>query len=527
MAESSRAVVSAPSRKIFAPMFRARWQNMQNIINDSGFIDMIPQPYLSYYMAFIRQCLQWSTGFVPMLHRSDFFSTGIGYTVIDIFVKECMSGGYRITSSDKNLEKFFEEWEEKYELYNELCKMFWNTNAGGNSLMVLSAADNNVYVTAYPINRCFFQIGRTGQITNAVLLNRFVAGETAFYAKEYRVYYKGEPYFYVQLGQGTLVNSPSWQGSSLRKVPKNIAAQWNYVYGADIKPNKWYKLPFESLGVYNIKNKAVAVALADMPGYSDSTLYTALDILYSIDYNFTQGQVDMYMGKSRALIPKQLKAAEINTRNISAGMSFTEAIQLPALEDDFYTEVTGGYNGEAIKPTFIQADLRGEARRYIRDSDLELLASKVGLSSSTLANHLTYNTSKTATEVKEEKDTTEKSVDNKRALATPVLNLMLSEIAKFYGFNDEVSLEWGRAGCNSSTENQELLTEYQAGVLPLRKYLEKRWNDLSKDEIEFWAKEIEEAQKQRAELNTFGNIFNDDGDYLQEVNENESGGGQS
>ena len=217
MAESSRAVVSAPSRKIFAPMFRARWQNMQNIINDSGFIDMIPQPYLSYYMAFIRQCLQWSTGFVPMLHRSDFFSTGIGYTVIDIFVKECMSGGYRITSSDKNLEKFFEEWEEKYELYNELCKMFWNTNAGGNSLMVLSAADNNVYVTAYPINRCFFQIGRTGQITNAVLLNRFVAGETAFYAKEYRVYYKGEPYFYVQLGQGTLVNSPSWQGSSLRR----------------------------------------------------------------------------------------------------------------------------------------------------------------------------------------------------------------------------------------------------------------------------------------------------------------------
>ena len=84
-AQTTTAVINAPSRKIFRPMFRARWQNMQNIVNDSGFIDMIPEPYLSYYVAFIQQCLQWSRGFVPMLHRSDFFSTGMGYTVCEIF----------------------------------------------------------------------------------------------------------------------------------------------------------------------------------------------------------------------------------------------------------------------------------------------------------------------------------------------------------------------------------------------------------------------------------------------------------
>ena len=45
-----------------------------------------------------------------------------------------------------------------------------------------------------------------------------------------------------------------------------------------VKPDVWYKLPLPSLGVYNVRNKPLAVALADIPGYSDSTLYTALDV---------------------------------------------------------------------------------------------------------------------------------------------------------------------------------------------------------------------------------------------------------
>ena len=52
-ATTTTAVINAPSRKIFRPMFRARWQNMQNIVTDSGIVDLIPEPYLSYYIAYI------------------------------------------------------------------------------------------------------------------------------------------------------------------------------------------------------------------------------------------------------------------------------------------------------------------------------------------------------------------------------------------------------------------------------------------------------------------------------------------
>lgn len=515
LATTNTAVVKAPSRKIFAPMFRARWQNMQNIVNDSAFIDLIPEPYLTYYTAFIRQCLQWSRGFVPALHGKDFFSTGIGYTVCEILTRESLSGGYRVEALDEETQKQMDKWQEQAHLSNELYRMFWHTVSGGNALLVLTPVFGDIYVTAYPVDRVFFQINRKGDVTNCTIFNRFTAGETAWYVKETRLMLDGKGYYRVMLAQGTVVTSPSFGNNGVTEVPDKIRSQFEFTYG-DIALNTWYELPkgITNIGVYNIKNKAIAAAISDMPGYSDSSLFSALDILYSIDYNYTQGQVDMYMGKSRGLIPKQLSTAAINTgrTGIADGVSFSEAIQEPELKDDFYTEIFTS-NGEPIKPTFIQADLRGEAHKYIRDADLELLASKVGLSSSTLANHLTYNNSKTATEIRSEQDTTESTVNAKRELAKAPLNQMLTDVAAFYGCKGRVELNWGRAGANSATENQELLTDYQAGVMPLRRYLKKRWADLSEDEIEQWAKEVEDEQQKKSERESFGGSMFDDKSY--------------
>ena len=519
----STAVTNAPSRKIFRPMFRARWQNMQNIVNDSAFIDMIPEPYVSYYIAYIQQWLQWSRGFVPMLHRSDFFSTGMGYTVCETIARECMRGGYRFESKNEALKDFMDEWAKNDDFTGDLYEMFFNSSAGGNCIMVATPIKGDVYVTAYPINRCFFQIGRRNDVTQATILNRFSAGEDVYYAKETRIFNNGKAYYRVMLGKGTLVVSPTWSATGIKDVPDKIKAQWEYTYG-DIQPSKWYELPLESLGVYNIKNKSNASAIADMPGYSDSSLHTALDILYSIDYNYTQAQVDMYMGKSYALIPKQMGGASIYTRGggVADGMSYKDAITVGsrALDEQFFTEVTpNGIDGKPIQPTLLQPDLRGEAHKYIRDSDLELLASKVGLSSSTLANHLSYNSDKTATQIDSENGTTESTVRTKRDLATASINLMLNDIAKFYGFTEKVEISWGTPSVNSSQRNQDLLNEYQAGTITLEKYLKKRWTELSEEEAHEWAEEIkkEQNEKNSADLSEFYGGLNDDSEQTAEL----------
>lgn len=535
LAQTNTACINAPSRKLFAPMFKARWQNMQNIVNDSAFIDLMPEPYLTYYMAFTRQCLQWASGFVPALHRQDFFSTGIGYTVVDILARECMNGGYRFESADKELLNRMEHWKKDVNLDNELYRMFWNSNAGGNAFIALTPNDGEIYPVVYPVNRCpKFAVNRRGIITSAFILNRFTAGETAYYAKEIRLLLKGKPFYKVVLAKGTLVTSPTWTGSTLKTVPDEIAEQFEYTYGK-IELNTWYKLPesVSGVGVYNIRNKPVSVAIADMPAYSDSSLYSALDILYAIDFDYTQAQVDMYMGKSRALIPKQFGGgnAVINVGErpgtLVDGISFSEAIRQPALKDDFYTEIFTA-NGEPVKPTFMQADLRGEQHKFIRDSYLEMLASKVGLSSSTLANHLQYNHDKTATQIEDEQTTTEKTVNQKRALITDELNRMFTDVAKFYGYDNAcIEIAWGRAGSNTTSVNDELLNDYKEGVLPLRKYLKKRWSDLSEEEVEEWATEIEAEQQKKAERDNFGGGMFDDKDYFGsgEVNDNEDSAG--
>ena len=528
---ATTAVANAPSRRFFAPMFKARWQNMQNIVNDTAFYSLIPPGYQTYYYAYIRQWSQWASGFVQQLHQSDFFSTGIGYSVCDIMAKECLTGGFRVNSMDVATKEFLTKYADENSLSETFYRMFFNSNATGNCIMVATPVFGELIITPYPLDRVVFQISRKKEITSILILNRFVAGESVYYAREKRIKKNGQYYYKVELASGTLVTSPTFTGQGLPYVPELIQDQWEDAYGS-IKPRIWYKLPkrLRGIGCYNIQNKPLAVALKDMPGYSDSTLHTCLDILYSIDYNYTQAQVDQYMGKSRALVPKQMGRVVMGQKGtLTEGHSFYEEVSAVAapLDDQFFTQVeSGNLNGESVKPLFIQPDLREQAHKYIRDSDLELLASKVGLSSSDLANHLNYNRGgeKTATEVVSESDTTEKTVNEKRELARSAVNKLLSDIAYFYGFEYDAEIEWGKAASNSARTNQELLSEYQAGVLSLRDYLRKRWTDLTEEEIEQKATELEQkAEKDRAQEQAFGgNALFDEKDYYGNGNELES-----
>lgn len=503
MQQYNTALAKGPARKIFAPMFRARWQNMQNIVSDYVYIDKIPAAYKTYYIAYIQQWLQWARGFVPQLHQKDFFSTGVGYSICEILTKMCMAGGYRIKAADKNTQTVLEKWcpDELEATFNE---MFFEANAGGNCLIVLTPNRGHLYPSIIPINRATFQVGRTGRVSSARILNRFVAGENAYYTEEIRAERDGKAFWRVRISCAAPVLSPSWGERWERDVPLAIEEQWKYCYG-DIKPNKWYVMPkrMRGIGVYNVKNKARASAFSDVPGYSDSTLHTCLDILYSIDYNYTQGQVDQYMGKTRCLVPKQMNSRTIQGQvgTLTEGKSFKEAvsqIEYTPLEEEFYTQIGDNtVDGKPIQPVFIQPDLRAEAHRFIRDADLELLAGKIGISASTLAAHLAGSGTKTDDQINAEGSLDEKTVGNKRKLANRAINAMLADVAYYYGCDDDVTIQWGAATSNSARDIDELQRDYQQGTLTLREYLTKRWSEKSEAEIEKLAREIEAEQDQK------------------------------
>lgn len=496
------ACVNMESRRVFAPYFRARWQNLQNIVNDTVFFSQVPTRFLSYYRTYIQQWLDWARGFVPQLHRGDFFSTGMGYTVCDIFARECMSGGWRVNCKDEETSHFMEKWtNERFEhLFN---KMFFYANAGGNALLVLTPVNGDIYPSVLPVNRFFFDIGRSGKISNALLYNRFSTDENGYYTLETRLTVGAASYYYVELHKGSQqALSPNWnREQGLLKIPDDAIAQWQYNYG-DIRPATWYKLPNNiGIGLYNVPNKSVAVSISDIPGYADSTLHTALDILYSIDFNYTCGQLDQYWGRSRVLLPKEMQPRQIIKDQAGKAMiahesriieNFTDASE-GALGSDIYAKVvdSNAVDGKPIQPEFIQPDLRGEAHKFIRDADLELLASKVGLSSATLANHLSYNNPKTATQIVSENDTTAISVNNKRSLATVAIDEMLADIVRFYGLQGGANIIWNKYGALSPTQNSELLADYQAGVIPKEEYIKRRYPDLTEKQVAEWLAKLE------------------------------------
>jgi len=519
------ATTNSPSRKLFRNYFKARHQSMQNVVTDT-FYTLVPGAYKVYYNAFIRQWMQWASGFVPMLHSQDFFSLGLGYAVCEIFSKECLSGGFRIESGNRKFKDFLDKWVEDNALESlEQQKFFW-TNAGGNSFLCLTPVGGELYPSVIPVNRIVFSCDRKGMVTQAVIFQRFIAGESkAYYTRETRVLLDGKPFYKVEICEsGGQATSPSFAiASTLNRVPPQMDVLWKYSYG-DIVPNEWYNIPrINSLGLYNVKNSPVSVALSELPGYSDSTLHTSLDILYGLDYNYTQGQVDQYRGETKVIAPKVMMSRQAiippsgsrtTKEEIAAsavmGVSRAEAMQGDPIGDKdifLYVQNPHSLDGKPFEPIPIQWDLRGEVRKFIRDADIELLASKTGLSSSTLANHLANNQVKTATEISSEQDTTEKSVAQKRRLASLAVNEMLRDLAAFYGFEgaDDVHIVYGSSKLPSTAEKRALLEEYKASVLPLEEYIKERRPQLTEDDVKRWSDSIKiEANSAQSE---FGRQF--------------------
>ena len=447
---------------------------------------------------------------MPALHRGDFFATGMGKTVIDILTRECIDGGYRIDGDNPRTTAFIERWREQNGLDQDITKGFAGSSSVGNGLLRLNVASGagEVYPSVHPINQAYMTVNRKGEVVMARFKDMIADGaakDEQWYAVEERVMHGGEPYYRIKAqrfsGQATLANMPL---CGFDQMDEFVTEVWKDLYG-DIEPNKWYKLPFKTLGVWNWKAKEYNQAITAMNGYSESSLHTSLDILYAIDYNYTMGQLDQYYGRTRVIVPKTFQTPK---HLVYQGQDYGEAyeqVKLSPLEADIFTEApgVGVIADKPQQPMFMQPDLRQEARKSLHDHYLQILASKVGLSATTLANHLTYNKAKTATEVDTEEDTTDKTVYEKRQLANAALNAMLEEVVRYYGLDGHVDITWNK---NGDKRKSDVMDEYSRGVMPLDECVKRLHPELTEDEVTEWVEKlkIQQPQQQTDEDFNFG-----------------------
>jgi hypothetical protein len=163
--------------------------------------------------------------------------------------------------------------------------------------------------------------------------------------------------------------------------------------------------------------------------------------------------------------------------------------------DDFLFTKVESANPEENKPEPIQFNLRAQEWKETRNYILECIASGIKISASSLASYLQGGSMRTAREVSAEEDATTLFVENARMRYEPVINKMIAQVLRFYGYFDDVEVRWSRAGMTNQTVLVDTLTKAVNGGLisPQKAHALFNYDDDEEQLLEDY-KKVEEAK---------------------------------
>ena len=171
----------------------------------------------------------------------------------------------------------------------------------------------------------------------------------------------------------------------------------------------------------------------------------------------------------------------------------------PSGFDDFLFTKLESVNPEEGKPEAVQFNLRANEWKETRNFILENIASGIKISASSLASYLQGGSMRTAREVSAEEDATTLFVENARMRFTPVINKIIAQVLRFYGFIDDVEVRWSRAGMTNQTVLVETLTKaVQGGLIsPQKAHALFNFDDVIEEEAEFFYANFKETCKEK------------------------------
>lgn len=245
------------------------------------------------------------------------------------------------------------------------------------------------------------------------------------------------------------------------------------------------------MGVYLFKGSD---DISNVPqiGLGESILANITTYLYEYDHCNTAFNTDIYLARGRVLLPKYMQ------KGGGSGAS-------PSGFDDFLFTKVESNNPEAQKPENIQFNLRASEWKETRNYILECIASGIKISASSLATYLQGGAMRTAREVSAEEDATTLFIENARMRFSPVINKIIAQVLRFYGFIDDVEVRWSRAGMTNQTVLVETLTKaVQGGLIsPQKAHALFNFDDDEEQQLEDY-KKVEESKAQQ-QNSLFGN----------------------
>ncbi len=421
------------------------------------FYALVPPKFKLYYYETIRRCINWASGFVPEVHKTQtgIFSTAIGNTIVKEVTKLIMGGklfaqnaGYE---KNENLDKpnatllEFNKWSKEYDFQSIISKFVEFTVMGGTGCLKANVDKyGQLDIRAYRIDQFFFETDYAG---HCIDWTGFIKSYTAkvnngngrssetenFYLLEHRYYDEetNKPMLeiIVKRDQGQVTTSQSFSVDSSQDVkweqlPKNMQNKIKNEFG-DIKIGVPEELYFDNLGIilanYTNAHRTPEISMGE------PVLLNVLSYLFEWDYSFSGMMTDQYIGRGKVLVPRTMTVP-----NNKAPQGYYEG-----LDKAIYTKIPMT-NVENQKPEAIQFALRMNEWTNTRNLLAENIATHIGVSGSDMFPFLRDATgSKTATQIASESQKTISYIEEKRNVFTSAIDKFIKMWREFYNMEDD------------------------------------------------------------------------------------------
>ena len=521
----------APGGIVLSPVSEYIGMGMQeywNWVNNTMFYSMSSAQMRPFFNR-VRNWDYWLNGLVPSFHdlSKGVIPTHLAKAIVKKIAGLIYGGGIMLESAgaespsntdtgetirdvvDTSLE-FLSDWISKNQFKEKLQEVFEATAGLGTSCLKLNASKGNLWVEAIPFNRSFYTLGADGEVLGATFYSRgFTRGngdsnDDAYMLCEERFYKTDEvsgermPYVCYKIYKSlTQVNqfSPTTAYVPWESLPKPIRAAFKDSF-PDIRLDTPHMMRLTDIGVYRFTWTPSVSGMPELK-YGDSVLSGIIKYLCQYDILSSIIDTEMYCGRPRVIASKSVTNNAGTNANYNVGLDSFLITEVETLKTE----------GEPFK--FVQPEIRSEQLKELRNTILENISTAIGLSPSSLAPYLQDNSNRTAREISAEEASTTLLVDNKRDSFAVIINKLFDAVLHFYGYTEQVTVAFSRAGQTNYTLLVENATKiYQAGGMSLEKYIRTVNPQMDEEQIQEELVKIRQEQEQKQALD-YNALFGD------------------
>ena len=445
----------------------------QSFVNSSTYYSNLDVSFMTYMNTVVRPCMAFSTGSADSVYNSG-IKLNVGQTVKDAAVRIIKGDKLILDGDDDVCRVISDKWFSKVNFESFLEAAIDYMCCGGTSMVKLNIArGGKIYPSATRVDRYYADIDEFGEVLHITIFNSFLFSQSfgrksmrSYWLVEERFFKGGKPFVRYKVhfksgvvGQEILpgIDAPGMAFDTLPSEVQQTLIRRGVVLDTDLP------LPFRNLGVWLLRRTATNSCVPGL-AMGDPLVYGALDILWAVDTLFSGSVTDVILGKGKILVPKKYLGSireEFGKLGIKTRLGeFTDDMS----DDDdtlvyIYTE-----HDKDFTPQSVQFEIRSEQYNGMLEMYLRQIVVHCGFAPTSVFPFLQDQSAKTATEVNAEENLTRATVLATHKRIIPVINEMLEEVLRYYGFVGTVRLQLTDYIGNKVTRDMNTRENYTAGL---------------------------------------------------------------